>query len=361
MEYRTFVPGADDAGVLRLRANVWGADHPHTRPEFLHWLLGDTPAGRGSGVMMLDGPEVVGFAGLLPRYVDIGDESLSVAQGLDYMVHTNARSHAGSFRIASLWTQLAQKLGFAFGICFPNAASHALLTRERLGWKEAFWPNLMVRPLSRAAVPQFLARRFPRRLAGYGAGLMAAWASLRARRSLHHAPRGEPFPIGQFDSRFDHLWQHVKKASPGAAIRRDTAYLNWRFVRQPSYSYLRVGWESGGEVLGYAIASTREILGVPSMLIIDLLVAPHADRGTGEALLEALAARARTDGRQLLATLAIARSGLRNTLARAGFVTVPRRLNPKPFVLVTHDLGKPQGPLISMDSWHFTWADTDVV
>jgi len=54
MEYRTFVPGADDA-VLKLRANVWSAEHPQATPEFLHWLLGGTPAGAGSGVMMLDG------------------------------------------------------------------------------------------------------------------------------------------------------------------------------------------------------------------------------------------------------------------------------------------------------------------
>ncbi len=360
MEYKTFVPGADDAAVLKLRANVWGAEHPHTTPEYLHWLLGDTPAGAGSGVMMLDDHEVVGFAGLLPRCVDIKKESQIVAQGLDYMVHTEARSQAGSFRIALLWTQLARELGFAFGMCFPNTNSHKILTRSKLGWEDAFWPELMVRPLSRAAVPQLLAGRIPPHIASYGAGLMAALGNARAGWSLRHKPRGGAFVIDHFDSRFNHLWQQVRAAS-SSGIRRDAAYLNWRFVRQPCYSYLRVGWESRGEVSAYVIASAREVLGVPSMLVVDQLAAPGAESCAVEALLEEVASRARADGRQLLAALAIRRSAVQDTLARVGFVHVPRRLNPKPFVMVTHGLGKPRSLAACVTNWHFTWADTDVV
>lgn len=56
-----------------------GRRAPAHTPQFQHWLLGDTPAGAGSGVMMLDSQEVVGFAGLLPRRVEIESDSLLVA------------------------------------------------------------------------------------------------------------------------------------------------------------------------------------------------------------------------------------------------------------------------------------------
>jgi len=185
----------------------------------------------------------------------------------------------------SIWQQLARDLGFAFGIGFPNASAHKVVTRSKLGWREAFWPALMVRPLSRAAVPDFLARWDPARVLGYGSGVMAKLADARAGWSLRRGLLGEAFLIDRFESRFDHLWRRARAGSR-SGIRRDAAYLNWRFVRQPTYSYLRIGWESRGEVLGYAIANPREVLGVPSMLVIDLLAAPEAASHVAAALLE---------------------------------------------------------------------------
>jgi len=360
MEYRTFVPGADDAAVLKLRANVWGAENPQTMPEFLHWLLGGTPAGAGSGVMMLDSQEVVGFAGLLPRRVEIESESLAVAQCVDYMVQTKARSRAGSFRIMSIWTRLARDLGFAFGMGFPNASSHKIVTRSKLGWREAFWPALMVRPLSGAAVPGFLAHWGSASLLRYGTGVVAKLANARAGWSLRRKPRGEAFLIDHFDSRFDHLWQRVRAGS-FSGIRRDAAYLNWRFVRQPTYSYLRIGWESSGEVLGYAIASPREVLGVPSMLLVDLLAAPDAASHVAAALLEEVVHRAEAQGNHLLQALTVNGSPMEAVLRRTGFVTVPPRFNPKPFVMTVHDLGASSNLPAFWADWHFSWGDMDVV
>lgn len=360
MEYRIFVPGADAAAVLKLRANVWGAEHPHSTPQFLHWLLGDTPAGAGSGVMMLYGQEVVGFAGLLPRRVEIGSESLAVAQCVDYMVHAQARSRAGSFRIMSIWAQLAHDLGFAFGIGFPNASAHKVVTRSKLGWREAFWPALMVRPLSGAAVPDFLARWGSARLLRYGTGVAAKLTNARTGWSLRRRPRGEAFLIDHFDSRFEDLWQRARAGSL-SGIRRDAAYLNWRFVRQPSYSYLRVGWKFRGEVLGYAVASPREVLGVPSMLLVDLLAAPDAASHVAEALLEEVVHRAEAQSSHVLQALAVDGSPMQAVLRRAGFVTVPRRFNPKPFVMTVHDLGASNNLPAFLADWHFSWGDMDVV
>lgn len=359
MEYRTFVPGIDDAAVLKLRANVWGAEHPHTTPAFMRWQLKNTPAGAGAGMMMIDGAEVLGFAGLLPRQVQLDGESLTAAQCVDYMVHTGARAGAGSFRIMSAWAQLARDLGFALGTGFPNANSREIVTRPRLGWREVFWPALMVRPLSGSAVPEFLSRRIPPRLARYGVGLLAALTGARADLSLRNPPGGEPFVIDRFDPRFDILWQRAQAAGY-SGLRRDAAYLNWRFVQQPVYSYLRIGWASRGNVMGYAVASLRDVLDMPSMLVIDLLVEPEVE-GIAEALLREVASRARIAGALLLASLAIGNSRMAGTLARAGFVTVPRRLNPKPFVMTTHDLGNLRPLTVSKDNWHFTWAEMDVV
>jgi len=199
MEYRTFVPADDTDAVLGLRSHVWGAEHLHSTPQFVNWLLGDTAAGAGSGVMMLQGGEVVGFAGLLPRRVEIAGKVLPVAQCVDYMVHEQVRSSAGSFRIMSVWAKLARDRGFSFGVGFPNAIAHKIVTRSKLGWKEAFRPALMARPLSGAAVPGSLARWGTGALLRHGASVMSRLADARAGWNRHGAPAGDVFPIDRFD------------------------------------------------------------------------------------------------------------------------------------------------------------------
>ena len=92
--YRPYVPGDDDAAVLKLRTSVWGAAHRHTNEAFLRWLYADCPAGRGSGIVMFDGDEAVGFAGLLARLALIGGETVPIAQCVDYMVHSDVRGGA---------------------------------------------------------------------------------------------------------------------------------------------------------------------------------------------------------------------------------------------------------------------------
>ena len=115
MEYRSYIPGDDDEAVLDLRAAVWGAEHPHNNPRFLHWLLADNPAGSGSGILMEDRGKLLGFAAILPRCVEIGGVVRTAAQCVDYMVHPGARATAGAFRIMAEWQRLARDLGFEFG------------------------------------------------------------------------------------------------------------------------------------------------------------------------------------------------------------------------------------------------------
>ena len=47
-----------------------------------------------------------------------------------------------------------------------------------------------------------------------------------------------------------------------------------------------------------------------------------------------------------------------HTLAAAGFVATPRRLDPKPFMLVTLPLG--EAAAFAPADWRFAWGDMDV-
>ena len=359
MEYRPYIPGHDDEAVLDLRAAVWGAEHPHNNPKFLRWLLAENPAGAGSGILMEDRGKLLGFAAILPRRVEIGGVVRTAAQCVDYMVDPGARATAGTFRIMAEWQRLARGLGFEFGIGFPNANSYRVVTSRKLGWNDACRPDLMLRPFSGVAPSRSVAPKVPHGLIRLVTGVAGKVCTMRAAWALHARPEGRPFQIDRFDVRFDRLWQQTL-AGLGSGIRRDATYLNWRYVHHPAYTYLRVGWESDGELLGYAIATVREVQGMRCVLLVDL-AARVAARNVAEALLEQIALYGIGQGSELLLALAIDRSPAKTALQRAGLVTIPRRINPKPFVMTAHDLGSGCDLGTITSHWQFTWGDMDVV
>ena len=63
----------------------------------------------------------------------------------------------------------------------------------------------------------------------------------------------------------------------------------------------------------------------------------------------------------MLHALAVPGSRLRASLARLGFLSIPRRFNPKPFVMVMHDLAHYTPFYWDWHQWEFRWGDTDVV
>lgn len=358
--YRPYVPGTDDAAVLELRASVWGPEHRHTNEAFLRWLYADCPAGQGSGIVLFEGDRALGFAGLLARRVRVGGETVPVAQCVDYMVRDDARAGASPFRIMTSWARLARDLGFRFGIGFPNASSHTLVTRSKLGWTDAFWPDHMIRPLSGEGAPDGLVPRVPLSLVRGATATVAALCSARAALASRARPPGSAVTLDRFDERADRLWQRSRNGRY-AGIERDAAYLNWRYLEHPLYSYQRVGWEVAGDLVGHVVVTTRELFSVHSLLIVDLLVEPDAPEGVVDALLAHLTRREQALRTPMVHALALPGSRLQATLARAGFVKIARRINPKPFVMTAHDLVAASPRDGAWAGWNFHWGDMDVV
>lgn len=358
--YRAYVAGTDDAAVLKLRANVWGAEHAHTNQAFLRWLYADCPAGRGGGIVAFDGDEAVGFAGLLARTAVVGGETVPVAQCVDFMMHRDARGGASAFRIVANWASLARDLGFRFAIGFPNVNSHEFGTRRKVGWIDAFHPDHLVRPLCADGAPQGLVRRVPLGVMRGATAAMAAFCTARAAVMQAGRPPGSPVRIEHFDARFDGLWQRASSANY-AGIRRDAAYLNWRYLEHPVHSYRCLGWEVDGHLVGYVVASPRELYNVSSLLLVDLLVDPAAPEGVVDALIAQLTRREQEERSAMVHALALPGSRTRAALSRAGFLGIPRRFNPKPFVMIARDLVAECPRNGGWAGWNFHWGDMDVV
>lgn len=362
VEVANYEPGRDDDDLLALRGRVWGADHPLTDRSYFEWLYQANPLGRGSGTVLRRDGKMIGFAGLLLRRITLDGEAVPAGQVVDYMVDTEARGGmAGAYglRVINGWVELARSRGLRFGMGFPNANSQRLVTSPRGNWRVAYSPVLMLRPFARLSLPAGKVGGLPAPLAAAVlAGLAAASRLSQVARTA--AAPGRAASVDRFGPAFGALC--AESCGSGVSrILRDVDMLNWRYADHPVYRYDTIAWEIEGKPAGFAVTLRRAVFGVDATLLVELAVL--RDRpGVAFSLLAEVNRRARAEGSALVATLAIAGSQRFATLARFGFLPVPRRLDPKPFVMTVHDLGMADvAPRLAAARWDFDWADMDVV
>jgi hypothetical protein len=102
--------------------------------------------------------------------------------------------------------------------------------------------------------------------------------------------------------------------------------------------------------------------GIPAAFVVDLVLAPDADRA-GRALLGAAVALARADGAALLSALRPGTGPAYRAMRRVGFVRVPEPVHPQLIRFSVRGLGTHAGdPALTVArDWQLGWSDTDVV
>lgn len=358
MELHDFHTGEDETQLIALRAAVWGDDHPHNSAAFFQWLFRDNPDGNGGGVLLEAEGKAVGFAGLATRRMLRSGEPITVALGMDYMIHPEHRNGFAASRLVNGWLKYvsAEHQPYAFGLCYPNSNSYKILTGKKLAWQPVCELTMMIRPIGHVSkLPGKLAK-LPSVLiapAFRAASLLSTFiAALCAWRDTP----GELEEITFFDPRFDALWQ---RANITTGSVRDAAHLNWRYGQHPLYQYRTLAWVRDGRVLGYVIITEREVFDVPAVLIVDALGDP-SEPEVLTTLIKRVANFSRSRGHALIAAQVVANSCLERAFFKAGLLPVPQRLSPKRFALTYHTLGRtPQQPALA--DWYLTWGDMDVV
>lgn len=360
MRERVFVPGEDDAAVLALRAKVWGRDHPHTRAPFYDWLFRRTPGGPGSGIVLERDGQVLGFAGICHRRIRVEGCEARLCHGLEFMIDpdlTGMLAGRIALRIARRHDALVRQQGFLVNINFPNDRSRRMLTSDKLDFTNVLQPTLMVCPSPGFHLPQS-GGRLPGRLAMAAAGA-AAGIVLAARRRMAGTHGASVEPVDGFDERFDALWLDVC-ADGRIRIDRSSEALTWRYVGHPVYAYTILTAVSAGRLLGYLVMSPRELFGFETALVVDLQVAAGAHAAANALLIEG-ARRAGAAGAALLVGQVQRGTPADAAMRRCGFVAVPRRLDPKPFMLIARAYAPTAQTALIADKWSFAWGDMDVV
>jgi hypothetical protein len=205
----------------------------------------------------------------------------------------------------------------------------------------------LVKPLSRRA---FRHPRWPVAINRLISALTWPLVLIVARR---RPLRAEVRVIQRFDESFTALWD---KLAPkfDVAVRRDAAYLNWKFATAPHVRYTMAALVRNGETAGYAVyRHVHEPRGRVTLLV-DFLADPDDEEGLATLLhwIDREAVQADSDKIRAFALHA----GFRKVLRKSGYFLVKSTME---FVIKINGANVTPEFYENTDRWHVTLGDSD--
>lgn len=321
--------GVDSADANRLRWDWQYKRNPHMPADGpLIWLA-------------REGHTVVGQYATMPVKLLVQGKEIDAAWGMDVMVAPERQRQGLGEVLFRTWDR---NVGASLGLGLSDS-SYRLFGKLR--WPDVGPVPCFVKPLTRRAL----------RRPGWSVGankLLSAitlpWIRLVARtRPL----QGEVRVIRNFDQRFDALWARV---SPHFAfiVKRDAAYLNWKYIHAPHVRYTIALLEREGEAAGYIVYRHVQEARGRVTIIVDWLTAPDDHPGM-LTLLRWVDREARAANSDKIRGFAM-HAGYRKLLRQSGYFAVKSTME---FVAKVNATEPPPAFYEQTDTWHVTLGDSD--
>jgi hypothetical protein len=165
--------------------------------------------------------------------------------------------------------------------------------------------------------------------------------------------RAEVRLIQRFDESFTRLWETLAPKF-NVAVRRDAAYLNWKFANAPHVRYSIAALVRRGETAGYAVyRHVHEPRGRVTLLV-DFLADPDDGEGV-KTLLRWIDREARQEDSDKVRAFAL-HAGFRRVLRRSGYFVVKSTME---FVIKINDAALTPEFYENTERWHVTLGDSD--
>jgi GNAT superfamily N-acetyltransferase len=324
---RVFGPDAADANRLRWS---WQYDrnpkNPDQTPQI--WLA-------------REGPSVVGQYATMPVRLRIRSQEIDGSWGMDVMVAPERQRQGLGEVLFRTWDH---NVGAALGLGLSESS-------YRL-FKKMTWPDLgpvpcLVKPLTRRALRR---ASWPMPVNRLISAVTLPYVRLVARTRPLRAGIEE---IRRFDASFDALWEHVGPCFD-FSVRRDAAYLNWKFIEPPHVRYSVVALKRDTETCGYAVYRHLQEPRGRVTLLVDYLVHP-ADVSGLKTLLRWVDREAREADSDKIRTFTLHKS-FRRVLRKSGYFQVKSTMD---FVAKINQVNVAPSFYATTDRWHVTLGDSD--
>lgn len=321
--------GTDAAEAVRLR---W--DWQHRRNPYNSTGLPGIWVAR-------EGPTVVGHYPTLPVRLSLKGMEIEGAWGTGALIAPERDRQGLDEALVRAWDRNSGAV-LAFG---ASAESRGII--DRLHWPPSHVVPSLVKPLTRRAL------RFPHLPMPFNRVISALVYPVVRVVARSRPLRAECEPIRRFDNSFTALWERLAPKFD-LAVRRDSPYLNWRYVEPPHVRYSIVALKRQGEVHGYAVYRHRhEPLGRVTMLV-DFLVDPEDVSGL-KTLLRWVDRAARVEDSDKV-RCSVMHGAFRRVLRRNGYFNVRSTLDVS---VKINAVQVPRGFYDDTDGWHITSGDSD--
>lgn len=326
----------DDRPLLAaLFRRVLGEDRAEALLARWDWQYARNPSNPRPGTPLIwlareDGA-VVGQYATMPVRLWVRDREIDAAWGTDVMVAPEGQRKGLGRRLFETWDH---SVGASIGLGLTDAS--AALFRK-LEWPDLGRVPRFVKPLGgglRRQVSHALAR---------------GWAAIQRG---HDRSAGTMVRLSRFDDSVTQLWTRTAPRFD-FAVRRDAAYLGWKYVDPPHLAYCLAAMMRDGEMLGYVVY--RHVVETERRVtvLVDFLVDPEDARSLSAMLrwVEGEARDARSEVIRAFTTFA----GFHDAFRDAGYVPGPPALR---FVAKINAVAVPP-EFYTSERWHVTVGDSD--
>lgn len=293
----------------------------------LEWRFERNPAGAGRIVVAEANGEIVGLSSYVPAVIQAGDETATGYQAIDSFVHPSMRGRGLFSELARTFVQRAEDpIEVVYGIPNDQAAPAWF---GKLGWTRHGTMPFLFKPLSSSY--------FLRRM-GLAGGFSLSVARDQNAQLLH-----------RFGPGVDELWREFSKGVTNA-VRRDSAYLNWRIIDCPSAGYRTVASSDSSFVTTYAAAKHGGKIGY----VMEAMGADASD------LLMSELGRMRSHDVEVALAWCSPESPNIQLYRRAGFIPLPERLRPV-VMYFGATANSERVDIVTKRPWHVSYLDSDTV
>jgi GNAT superfamily N-acetyltransferase len=288
-----------------------------------------------------EGPAIIGQYATMPVRLWVAGTEVQGSWGMDVMVAPERQRQGLGEVLFRTWDR---HVGASLGLGLSES-SHRLF--QKLRWPDVGPVPCLVKPLTRRALRN---PDWPVAVNRLVSALTLPVVRIVAReRPLH----GDVQIIHRFDDSFTAFWEAVAPKFD-LAVRRDAAYLNWKFTTAPHVRYSIAALRRDERTAGYAVYRHRHEPRGRVTLLVDFLTDPDDDEGFQTLLgwVDREARRADSDKIRAFALNAAFRRGLK----RSGYFQVTSTME---FVARISAVDVPERFYEDTSRWHVTLGDSD--
>jgi hypothetical protein len=334
----------DRRAVEALYRRVFGIDAAESSRLRWEWQYRSNPNNPGQEPeiwIAREGRALVGQYATMPVRLSIKGKEVQGSWGMDVMVAPERQRQGLGEALFRTWDR---HVGASLGLGLSDS-SYRLF--QKLRWPDVGPIPCFVKPLTRRALRR---PEWPLPLNRLVSAVTLPIVKIVGRaRPL----RAEVRLLQRFDDSFTELWESIAPKLD-LAVRRDAAYLNWKYTSAPHVRYSIAALRQNERNTGYAVYRHLVEPRGRVTLLVDFLTDPDDEDGF-TTLLGWIDREARRNDSDKIRAFAL-HAAYRRALKRSGYFQVKSTME---FVIKVNAIELPASFYDQTDNWHVTLGDSD--